>query len=323
MAAPAPPANFFVQQGNGQVLLSWDISAGATSYAIARSLDNVAFANLASVSSNSYLDAAVTSGTQYFYNVASIGAGGTSASTEAQGTIPVTAGQASLAAIRLQSQQTADMVNSQFLRKPEWNTFINLAADELYDLLVTVYEDYYVAAPYQIATDGSSQQYPLPATFYKLLGVDLALNASANSWLTLRKFNFIDRNKFAYPTRAQGAYGAADCRYRVVGSTLYFETAPATAQPIRLWYIPRRIQLLADTDMLDGVNGWARYVIVRTAIYALVKEESDTSALTAELMYLKQRIEESAQNRDAGAPDTISDTRRSGGYGNGDGFGGY
>jgi hypothetical protein len=87
-----------------------------------------------------------------------------------------------------------------------------------------------------------------------------------------------------------------------------------------VWYIPRLAALLQDTDYTSiGISGWLRYVIVRAAIYALVKEESDTSLLVMELQSLKTRIEESAMNRDAGMPDTISDARATNWFG---GFGG-
>jgi hypothetical protein len=76
-------------------------------------------------------------------------------------------------------------------------------------------------------------------------------------------------------------------------------------------------QLLQDTDTtIQGISGWIEYVIVRAAKYALDKEEQDTSVLTQEIQFVKQRIEESAANRDAGQPDTISDTNQ-GSWGNG------
>ncbi len=49
----------------------------------------------------------------------------------------------SLYELRLRSQQCADRVNSQFVTTDEWNSFLRLALYELYDLLVTVYEDYF------------------------------------------------------------------------------------------------------------------------------------------------------------------------------------
>ena len=90
-----------------------------------------------------------------------------------------------------------------------------------------------------------------------------------------------------------------------------------------MWYSPKLPALLVDTDVTTlGTSGWLRYVIARAAAYALDKEEgSDTSKLMQEIVFLKQRIEQAAQNRDAGIPDTISETRQDSVYG-GTGWGG-
>jgi hypothetical protein len=86
------------------------------------------------------------------------------------------------------------------------------------------------------------------------------------------------------------------------------------------------VQLLQDTDISEGYNGWIRYVIVRAAKYALDKEESDTTKLDSELLFLKTRIEGAAPNRYEGQADTISDARSAQGYGpdgsSGGGWGG-
>ena len=96
-----------------------------------------------------------------------------------------------------------------------------------------------------------------------------------------------------------------------MGSNIEFIPTPSGGQALRVWYIPRMKELLQDTDITDqGISGWIEYVIVRAAKYALDKEESDTTKLDQELIFLKQRIEESAANRDAGIPDKISDTRQ-------------
>ena len=96
-------------------------------------------------------------------------------------------------------------------------------------------------------------------------------------------------------------------------------------QPIRISYIPRMTSLLQDTDytMNQGVNGWLEYVIVDAAMKAMMKEESDITALAAMKMALIKRIEETATNRDAGLPDTISDVRGAGWTSGGDGGGWY
>jgi hypothetical protein len=103
-----------------------------------------------------------------------------------------------------------------------------------------------------------------------------------------------------------------------MGNTLYIIPRPAGNQQIRMWYAPVLPALLADSDLTTiGYSGWLRYAIVRAAKYALDKEESDTSKLDAELLFLKQRIEQSASNRDQGQAETISNTRRDPVFGGG------
>lgn len=331
MAIPGIPQQMHVQTGNQQILVSWDLSTGATSYIIKRSEDNVTYATLATISgaplATSYVDTTAELETQYFYKVAAVNSDGTSSYTTPQSAVAVPAGEMCLSQIRLSSQQRADRVNSKFVTLPEWNRFINLACNELYDLLITVYEDYFIAPSASFTTNGNTASYALPngtveflddngdefvaRPFYKLIGVDLALNTAQNAWVTVNKFQFIDRNSYVYPNSTSTIYGVYNLRYRVMGSKIQFIPVPSGNQTIRLWYIPRITELLQDTDTTDiSISGWIEYVIVRAAKYALDKEESDTAKLDQEILFLKQRIEESAANRDAGQAELISDTRK-------------
>lgn len=234
-----------------------------------------------------------------------------------------------LSQIRLAAMQRADRVNSNFVTTQEWRNYINQSMFELYDLLITVYEDYFIAPPIQFVADGNTYLYPLPngsnkflnanlpsqvitpSPFYKLSGVDLALNNANNAYVTVNRFMFIDRNRFVYPNTASTIYGVFNLQYRMMGSNIEFIPTPSAGQSIRLWYIPRLVELLQDTDTtVMGISGWIEYVIVRSAKYALDKEESDTTKLDQQLLFLKARIEETAANRDAGRPDKISDTNQ-------------
>jgi hypothetical protein len=307
----------------------------------------VTWSALATVSGSplatSYLDTAPTLGTAYAYRVRATNVDGSSSYTNPTPyVVPTVTGAMSLGAIRLQSQQSADRENSNFVTKTEWNDFIRLACYELYDLLITTYENYNVATPVQFNTDGTTFMYQLPngvRTFsnaldlsqtvvpkpmYKLLGVDLQAQNANNGYVSIPNFNFISRNDFVYPNSSSTIYGVFNMRYQILGDKLMFIPTPSANQGIRLWFIPRLTELLADNDILDiSISGWVRYVIVRAAKYALDKEESDTTKQDQELGFLKQRIEESAVNRDAGLPGTISDTRNQAGYwGSGYGSGG-
>jgi len=341
MSAPAIPQHVVLQQGNGQVALSWDIQAGATSYAIQRSTDGVTFSALGTTVAPQYVDTTVTLGNNYYYQVASVNGSGTSQYSAAQSIVPTLTGEMTLGQVRLASQQRADRVDSPFVTTAEWNSYINQSYFELYDLLVTVYEDYFIAPPVHFTTNGNQFLYPLPdgvtvfqhgdgtnfvpQSLYKLRGVDLGLQTANNAYVTVSKFNFMDRNRFVYPNSASTIYGVFNMQYRMMGKNIEFIPTPSNNQRIRLWYTPRLAQLLLDTDIMDGVSGWTEYVIVDAAIKALQKEESDVSALMMQKQALLVRIQDSAMNRDEGQPDRITDVRANGmwgGSGSSDGWNG-
>jgi hypothetical protein len=339
MAIPSTPRNFYTTQGNGQAYAQWDLVAGATSYSVERSTDGVTFSVLATPTTPYYLDASITIGIQYYYQVASVNSSGTSPYTNAQSVVPCISGELSLGEIRTRAQQRADRLNGNFVTLPEWNFFIIQAMYELYDLLINADEEYFVAAPAYFKTNGSQQFYALPdgtntfqdasganfipKPFYKLKGVDLGLGNAGNGFVTVGRFEFADRNRYIYPNTASTIYGVFNLQYRLMGKDLELIPTPSANQPMRLWYVPRLKTPLADADMSDiGISGWLQYVIVRAAKYALDKEESDTTKLDQELNALNTRIASTAANRDQANPARISDTRTYNGGGMG-GQGGY
>lgn len=343
MAVPYQPQNLTAEQADGNILLSWSGSLGATGYKVQRSTDGVNFTDLATLGLVAqYLDELPGTGIMYYYKVAATNTDGTGTYSTVAQMVAAPPSEMSLYELRLRSQQTADFVNNQFVTASEWNSFLRLAMYELYDILITAYEDLFADKYVFINTNGTTQNYPIPngvsnyfggsypstssagdpaKALYKISGLDLGINTSNNAWVTLRRFNFIDRNKYVYPNSTSTIYGVYNMAYRPMGDNINIIPTPAGNQQIRLWYSPKLPALLQDTDLTTlGFSGWLRYPIVRAAKYALDKEESDTSRLTEELMFLKQRIEEASQNRDAGIPDSISNTRQDPLYG-GNGFG--
>jgi hypothetical protein len=201
----------------------------------------------------------------------------------------------------------------------EVNGYINASLAELYDLLIQKYGNNYFVTSFKVYTDGARDTFALPSDFYKLLGVDLIFNNSPQGRITLRPYNFADRNRFVYPN-VQVTFGImSNLRYRLEGSNVKFIPLPASNQAMELWYIPRITYLALDTDTADGVSGWLEYVVVDAAIKCLQKEESDVTVLMAQKQALIKRIEEAAENRDAGFPATVNDTTRTGqgGWGGG------
>ncbi len=345
MAVPYQPQGVTAEQADGNILVSWQGSLGATGYIVQRSTDGVNFTTTATLGLVvQYIDTLPGVSIMYWYQVIATNSFGSSAVSTAAQMVAAPPSEMSLYELRLRSQQACDRVDSNFVTTSEWNAFLRLAAYELYDLLITVYEDYGIAPYVYINTNSTTSLWGLPdgysnyygnitgtgapssgtpaLSFYKLVGVDLGVNVSNNAWVTLNRFDYIERNDYVYPNSTSTIYGVYNMRYRVMGTDITFIPTPAGNQQVRLTYAPRLPAMLADTDVTTiGISGWLRYVIVRAAKYALDKDEgSDTSKMDAELLFLKARIEQSAQNRDIGQPDTISETRKDPVYGNG--FGG-
>lgn len=326
MALAAVPTNFTVQVGNGVVCLQWDFMATATSYSVRRGTnptDQTSFSVVATPAATApnYTDSAVTVGAQYFYEVASVNGSGSSAYTTPVAAVPVLPGTMTLGQIRTEAQQRADMVSDNFVTTTEWNAYINQSLLELFDLLVTIFEDYYIAAPYTFTTT-SSNTYPLPSDFYKCLGVDIGVSPNQQfAYATLTKFPFADRNCYVFGTSVTTPYGPTITRYRIMGGNIWFLPYPQLNQQGRIWYVPRLPTLLADTDIVDGVSGWLEYVIVDAVIKAWVKREFDPSPFILQKNALIKRINDSAPNRDAGMPEGVTDVQRLMGGPFGDGFG--
>lgn len=342
MSVPYQPQNLTAEQADGNILITWTGALLATGYQIQRSTDGVNFTNLATTALvTQYIDSLPGVGIMYYYQVAGTNTDGTGVYSSVAQMVAAPPSEMSLYELRLRSKQMADRVDSQFVTVSEWNAFLRLAMYELYDLLITSYEDLFASQFVFINTNGTTQNYPLPdgctnylggsypstggapaQAFYKLAGMDLGINTSNNAWVTLLKFDFIERNKYVYPNSTSTIYGVYNMRYRLMGNNVNIIPTPAGNQQVRMWYSPKLPALLADTDLTTlGYSGWLQYPIVRAAKYALEKEEgTDTSNMNRELLLLKKRIEETSQNRDAGIPDTISETRQDPLYG-GTGFG--
>lgn len=216
------------------------------------------------------------------------------------------AGVTTLLAIRTAVRQRADMVGSTFITDAEFNAWINSSYQELYDVLVQKYGDTYFATTQAITTDGTNDSFALAVDFFKLLGVDLRITTAPTGYVTLRKFEFIDRNLLSAPMVAP-VYGVSNLRYRVSGNNLLLRPLPSSGQVLRVWYVPRLAALANDADTVDGVSGWEEYIIADCVIKALSKEESDCSVPMAQKTALLARITDAAADRDVGQAPTVSD----------------
>jgi len=346
MTAPFMPQNVVLQTGNGQNLVSWPIVVGATSYNIQRSTDGLNFVTLGSSVSPFYLDSAVTVGNEYYYQVASVNGSDVSPYTQSYPPLitPCLPGQINLGYLRYQAQLKADKLNSEYITLDEWNFNLNNSTDELYDIITLKFgEDYNMAPPLYIPLTGL-EKYPLPdgsnysgaPAIYKLMGVDANVSGAAPGinagWVPLARANWSDRDRYTtFPGQAGALNNIYQMSYREMGNDLWIFPANQN-QLLRVTYVPIRRQLLLDTDMLPfGFSAWWEYVSIDTAIKVMDKEESfeKVQSLEKKKMFLIERIESAAANRDVGQPNSVSNVRATMGdpgfsnWGNGYGGGGF
>lgn len=206
--------------------------------------------------------------------------------------------------LKTQARQRADMERSQFVSDSELTAYINASIAELHDILIQSYGTDYFVLPYTFSTVAGTADYALPASFYKLHGVDAKISTS--DYISIQRFNFNERNRFDIPV-VWNLSGIPLARYRLVGNNINFSPVPDQSVDIRLWYSPVATKLVSDSDTLSDLNQYAEYVIVDAAIKMLQKEESDVTVLMAQKQMLIQRITVASQNRDVGQPETISD----------------
>lgn len=203
-----------------------------------------------------------------------------------------------LAYLKEQVRARADQQNSQFIQDAELTDYINGSASALYDMLVEAAEDYYVTSATFPIIQGTNE-YNLPSNFYKVLGVDYLVN---NKPVPMSRFNFRDRHLYNYLDARPEIV-----RYGIWGNLLVFKPQAPQIASVVLWYVPAITKLVNDADLLDGVNGWEEYIILDAAIKCMVKEESDPSALLAQLQMVKDRIATMSKDRDQGEPQKTTD----------------
>jgi hypothetical protein len=192
------------------------------------------------------------------------------------------------------------MVNSTFITDSELNGYISASYAELYDILVQSGLIYFTPTTQTVAATGV-ETYALPADYYGTVRVD---RVEGSSYIPLIEYMITERTN--YENNGSGLAAA----YSAQGSNISLLPAP-TSGSYRHIYIPAPADLTSDSDTVDGVSGWEEFIIVDAARKMLQKEESSTIALERDLIRLKERIEEMAQNRAWASPRRITDVQSS------------
>ena len=120
---PAAPTGLTATQGNAQVALSWTASSGAASYNIYRgtTAGGESGTPLATgVTATSYTNTGLTNGTTYYYKVAAVNAGGTSALSNEASATPAAPGSLTGSVSNITSSTTINLTNTGTIDWAHW-----------------------------------------------------------------------------------------------------------------------------------------------------------------------------------------------------------
>lgn len=211
-----------------------------------------------------------------------------------------------LANLRTRARDRANMENSGFVSDSIFNTYINYAISNLRDIVASkVGEDYFATSSSSTLTTGQ-ETVALPTDFYKLLWVEIQVDGT-----NYQKINRFEVSEL--PATPLGiTFPWIALKYRLRADNLWITPSPwAAGKTLRMWYVPLATDLSADSDTLNGYNGWDEYVVLMAARKALVKEEQDVSDIDRELLVMNERIEAMSPNRDQAQPMRVYDNERS------------
>lgn len=215
-----------------------------------------------------------------------------------------------LASLRDRARKRANMENSGFVTDAEFNEYINYSISELRDIMISKVGEDYFATSSTVSLTSLTDTYALPADFYKLLWAEML--GEDGHYYKLNRFEISEKNNGG----AEFLGYRPDIRYRLRNTDITFSpTKDIGGKTVQLWYVPTTQELSADIDTLDGYNGWDEYIVLRSAIIALEKEEQDTSQLSLRLEQLRLRLETMTPNRDQAQPMRIQDNERFSDYG--------
>ncbi len=208
-----------------------------------------------------------------------------------------------LTEMQAECRQRTEQEGSQFVSDNELGRYLNQSCAKLWGKLVRARGDQYYKTSVNQVVDSVNATFVLPDDFFKLVGIDVAIDGRVRTLHPLDWSRRADYLSSPVPWTYEGPLA-----YDIAGPGVSFYPTPQAARLVTLWYVPWS-PILGD-DVFDGINGWEHYAILDTCIAMLSKEESDTRDLRLERDDMEARIDELSSTRDDGAPARVQDRYR-------------
>lgn len=207
-------------------------------------------------------------------------------------------------------RRRGDFENSEFVTDEELTDYLNRGLCELWDILVSSFENYGMETSSFTIPNTDPEVFKLPTDFYKLMGVDFT-PTSGGTTSRVRPFSFQHRNQYSNPVFK--ATGVDLVEYTLVGDEIKLIPEDLPSGTIKLWYVKTAPQF-STTDASSEVSGltpgYEDYAVTYAVMLAKNKEESDVKFEVSNLERLTARITAAATRRDSGESTSIVDVNR-------------
>jgi hypothetical protein len=173
------------------------------------------------------------------------------------------------------------------------NNIIDEAVQELWDLLVGKWADYYTVESTQVATPGNPLIFS-NVGWYKIRKLELDVSGNASGeWVRVKPTSVDGIHLYARANRA---------RYYIRDQGLRLVPTPTVADRFRLHYIPPALLYGDDEDTIDFINGYESIVIQKSKLAVETELKLDTTDTLRRVAELEARIRTAADGQDAGDP---------------------
>lgn len=222
--------------------------------------------------------------------------------------------------LREKIRRRADVVGNDAFQDDAIDDYLNAGWHTLYDLLVTMYEDYRLVNV-EFDTVAGQEVYEINTLVaagdplvYKARGVDHQI--TTDRWIKLQNYEFPERDRYDGPPTLWQQRSEPFCYRFEDESTIRLKPLPAGGRTLRAWYVPQAFDLEeAPTDPDDQTprtlpalpdyvqKNWVELIVLEAALLVAAQEEGIAGNIPILTMLRDKKMEQirgSAPKRNAG-----------------------
>lgn len=183
--------------------------------------------------------------------------------------------------------------NSRVFDDDRVDAYLNDAIADVWDMLLAVRPDYYVAE-HDVNTVIGDDEIELAEDHYRIRAVRVTIGGQL---YPVHPVNLSESWRFA-----RGTAHPRTWRYRQQGAVLRLTPTPAEVAALKVYYLPYAPTLEDDADTFDGISGYERLVVLLAVRAAFRRERMPTGDIDRELADETAKIKAAASELDSGTP---------------------